>query len=98
MRSRRARKSVEQWSKLVDQFDSSTDTMEQFCQQQDLAMSTFQRWRSTLHRSKDLSSDKQVTSFTQVTNPTTTPSTAPSVVTLKVGTLITVTIHSAEPV
>ena len=58
MRSRRARKSVEQWSKLVDQFDSSTDSMEQFCQQQDLAMSTFQRWRSTLELSKDLRVDE----------------------------------------
>ena len=98
MRSRRARKSVEQWSKLVDQFDSSTDTMEQFCQQQDLAMSTFQRWRSTLHRSKDLSVDEKASSFTQVLAPTTTHSTEPSVVTLKIGALITVTIHSAEPV
>ena len=96
MQSRRARKSVEQWSKLVDLFDNSTDSMEQFCQQQDLAMSTFQHWRSTLHRSKDLSGDKQVSSFTQVTSPTTTQSTAPSVVTLKVGTSITLTIHSTE--
>ena len=54
MRTRRARKSFEKWSELVEQFDCSNDSMERFCQQQDLAMSTFQRWRSTIRRSKTL--------------------------------------------
>ena len=37
MRTRRARKSIEQWSELVEQFDCGSDSMELFCQQQDLA-------------------------------------------------------------
>ena len=58
MRTRRARKSFEQWSELVEQFDCSNDSMERFCEQQDLALSTFQRWRSTIHKSKALGTSK----------------------------------------
>ena len=38
MRTRRARKSFEQWSELIEQFDCSNDSMERFCQHQDLAV------------------------------------------------------------
>ena len=98
MATRRSRKSVEQWSELVDQFDSSGDSMEQFCQQQNLAMSTFQRWRSTIHRSKELGRAEAVSGFTRVRNPSVISPPPPSAVTLQIGTLITLTIHTAESV
>ena len=101
MPTRRARKSVEQWSELVDRFDSSSDSIEQFCQQQNLALSTFQRWRSTIHRSKGLGSAEAVSGFTRVTIPSVIPPATPSVpatVKLQIGTSITVTIHTAESI
>jgi len=98
MQSRRARKSIEQWSALVDQFDSSTDSMEQFCEQQNLAMSTFQRWRNTILRSKEIGSTQSTPEFAQVTSPKPTPTKTPSAVTLQIGTSITVMIHTPESV
>ena len=102
MRTRRARKTVEQWSELVERFDCSNDSMEQFCEQQDLAMSTFQRWRSTIHRSKALRTSETPSEFTRVvTSPATKPTpltSIPLAVTVQVGTSITLTIHTTEPV
>ena len=45
MQSRRARKSYEQWAELAAD-DTSGFTMEAFCLHKNLAMSTFQRWRT----------------------------------------------------
>ena len=102
MRTRRARKTVEHWSELVERFDCSNDSMEQFCEQQDLAMSTFQRWRSTIHRSKVLRTSESPSEFTRaVTSPSTTPSSVvsiPPAITVQIGTSITLTIHTTEPV
>jgi len=100
MRTRRARKSVEQWSELVEQFDSSDDSMERFCQRQDLAISTFQRWRSTIHRSKALGSSDTPSEFTRVTAPPASKPISPTsmlpTITVRVGTAITLTIQTAE--
>ena len=90
--------SIEQWTELVDQFERSDDSMEQFCQQQDLAMSTFQRWRSTINRSKDLSKREVTSGFTRVQTSPAIPASTPSTVTLQIGTSITVTISTAESV
>ena len=98
MQTRRARKSAEHWIELVDQFDSSDDSMEQFCRQQDLALSTFQRWRSTIYRSRDLSKEDQTPAFTEMRRPGSKSSIFPSAVTLQIGASITVTIHSAESI
>ena len=102
MRTRRARKTVEQWSELVERFDCSNDSMEQFCEQQDLAMSTFQRWRSTIHRSKVLRTSESPSEFTRaVTSRATKPASVvsiPPAITVQVGTSITLTIHTTEPV
>ena len=96
MQSRRARKSAEQWNELVDQFDSSGDSMEGFCEQQNLAKSTFQRWRSIIRRSKILDPREPGSAFTQVTSAAAPRATTPTVVTLQIGGLITVTIQTAE--
>ena len=100
MRTRRVRKSAEQWSELVEQFDCSDDSMECFCQQQDLALSTFQRWRSTIHRSKTLGSSDTASEFTRVTTPPasmrTSPASMPPTITVQFGTAVTLTIQTAE--
>ena len=102
MRTRRARKSIEQWSELVEQFDCGNDPMERFCQQQDLAMSTFQRWRSTIHRSKVLRTSETPSEFTRVvTSPATKPTpltSIPPAITVQVGTSITLTIRATESI
>ena len=102
VRTRRARKSIEQWSELVEQFDCGSDSMERFCQQQDLAMSTFQRWRSTIRRSKTLGTGETPSGFTRVMPPPAikpTPlASIPPAITVQVGTSITLTIHTTESV
>ena len=102
MRTRRARKSFEKWSELVEQFDCSNDSMERFCEQQDLALSTFQRWRSTIHKSKALGTSETPSGFTQVMPPPVikpTPlASIPPAITVQVGTSITLTIHTKESV
>ena len=76
--------------------------MELFCQQQDLAMSTFQRWRSTIHRSKALGTSETPSGFTRVMPPPAikpTPlASIPPAITVQVGTSITLTIHTTESV
>ena len=96
MQTRRVRKSAEQWSELVDQFDSSEDSMESFCQRQNVAMSTFQRWRSMIRRSKNLDTHDPDPAFTRVTGAAAPRATIPTVVTLQIGGLITVTIQTEE--
>ena len=102
MWTRRARKSIEQWSELVEQFDCSNDSMERFCQQQDLSVSTFQRWRSTIHQSKTLGTIETASEFTRVMTPPPKKPTSlakiPPAMTVQVGTSITLTIHSTESV
>lgn len=95
MHSRRARKSYDQWSALVVEYDSSTFTMEEFCQRNDLALSTFQRWRSTIHRADSVNVDAE-SGFTRIT--ATTPLEAPSSVTLQIGRSITMTIHTTDAI
>jgi len=44
----RIRRSIVEWRKLCARFEQSGQTMEQFCAQQGLALSTFSRWRQKL--------------------------------------------------
>ena len=96
MQSRRARKSYEQWAELVAEYDNSGFTMEAFCLHKNLAMSTFQRWRNTIHRTNFVKHGDVASAFTQVTPiPTETP-VPPSAITLQIGRSITVTIQTTE--
>ena len=47
---RRSRRSLEQWRELLDRFEYSGQTQEQFCAEHHLALSTFDRWRKRLCR------------------------------------------------
>jgi hypothetical protein len=47
---RRNRRNAEQWSGLLDRFEQSGQTLEQFCAEHDLGLSTFGRWRKRLRR------------------------------------------------
>jgi transposase-like protein len=47
-RPRRIRRSKDQWRELFARFEQSGQTIEQFCAQQGLALSTFSRWRQRL--------------------------------------------------
>ena len=46
--TRRIRRSREQWRDLLDRFERSDQTQEQYCVEQDLGLSTFGRWRKRL--------------------------------------------------
>lgn len=47
---RRSRRNADQWRELLDRFDRSGQTREQFCTAHDLGLSTFGRWRKRLCR------------------------------------------------
>ena len=47
---RRHRRTLEQWRELLDCFEHSGQTQEQFCTAHDLGLSTFGRWRKRLRR------------------------------------------------
>jgi len=44
----RIRRSKDEWRKLFARFEQSGQSIEQFCAQQGLALSTFSRWRQRL--------------------------------------------------
>lgn len=98
MQSRRARKSLEQWTELVDQFDSGDHSMDQFCQHEQLAMSTFQRWRSMIHKSREFGRNDTPSGFARVTSSAATSTTVSPSVTLQIGSSITLTIHTPESI
>lgn len=45
---RRVRRSIDEWRELIARFEQSGQTIKQFCAQQGLALSTFNRWRHRL--------------------------------------------------
>lgn len=47
---RRNRRNADQWRELLDRFERSGQTQEQFCAAHDLVLSTFGRWRKRLRR------------------------------------------------
>ena len=47
-RPRRIRRSKDEWREVFTRFEQSGQTIEQFCAQQGLALSTFSRWRQRL--------------------------------------------------
>ena len=48
--ARRSWRSLEQWRELLDRFNRSGQTQEQFCAEHHLGLSTFGRWRKRLRR------------------------------------------------
>ena len=53
---RRHRRNGDQWRELLDRFDRSGQTQEQFCAAHDLGLSTFSRWRKRLRRQSPMGS------------------------------------------
>jgi hypothetical protein len=53
---RRIRRNPEQWHELLDRFEHSGQTREQFCAEQGLGLSTFGRWRQRLREGRASSS------------------------------------------
>ena len=49
---RQIRRGPEQWRELLERFDHSGQTQEQFCAEQGLGLSTFGRWRKRLRWQK----------------------------------------------
>jgi hypothetical protein len=47
-RGRRARRSREEWRALLERFEHSGQSREQFCHEQGLTLSSFARWRRML--------------------------------------------------
>jgi len=50
--ARRNRRSADQWRELLDRFNRSGQTQEQFCTAHDLGRSTFSRWRKRLRQQR----------------------------------------------
>jgi hypothetical protein len=46
--TRRPRRDKKQWTEISKRFDSSGLSTREFCQREDLALSSFQRWRRRL--------------------------------------------------
>ncbi len=46
MKQRRARQSADEWARLITRFETSGLSAAEFCQQEDLSLATFRRWRS----------------------------------------------------
>ena len=47
-KSRRPRRDKQQWTEIFKRFDSSGLSTREFCRREDLALSSFQRWRRRL--------------------------------------------------
>ena len=53
----RIRRSAEQWRELLNRFEHSGQTREQFCTEQGLALSSFTRWRGKLRQQRPAVAD-----------------------------------------
>ena len=95
MKQRRARQSADEWARLITRFEKSGLSPVEFCQQEDLSLATFRRWRS---RSTTRSPQKSATASSDfiAVKPAATESLQPSPVSsiqLQIGPSITLTIR-----
>jgi hypothetical protein len=65
-RRRRQRRSPSEWAALIRRFENSSVTVLEFCVQQDLGLSTFNRWRNRFRRELDGASGSEVMSFVRL--------------------------------
>ena len=80
----RIRRNPEQWRELLDRFERSGQTQEQFCAAQDLGLSTFGRWRKRLCRQSPMASSDAL--FVELEQDTPAPSVQSWDVELQLGT------------
>jgi len=66
MINRRPRKTPEQWKSIVSDFEASGQHIDQFCQLNDIAPVTLQKWR---RRFSESGSKKTKPAFTQIAPP-----------------------------
>lgn len=100
MRTHRPRQSAAQWASIIDQFNRSDLTVEAFCEQRNIAKSTFCKWKHKFRTQPNSSSTaiatvpafKEVQPIKQKTDEESASLT--SVVTLKLGAGVILTIHS----
>ena len=67
----RVRRSQDQWRELLNEFADSSLTREQFCQDRNLALSTFDYWRRKLKREASAVQDEAI--FVELTPDKTLP-------------------------
>ena len=65
-RRRRQRRSPSEWAALLRQFENSGLTVREFCVQQDLGLSTFNRWRNRLRGELDETSGSEAIPFVRL--------------------------------
>lgn len=65
-RRRRQRRSPSEWAALFRQFENSGLTVREFCVQQDLGLSTFNRWRNRLRGELDGASGSEAMPFVRL--------------------------------
>lgn len=96
MSTRRPRKTAKQWEKLIEQQGTSGLSIAEFCQQRDVALSTFNKW----YRKFKLRSTPEKSAFKQVKTPEPAEAKRPapplSIISLQVGSDILLTIRSGE--
>jgi putative transposase len=81
---RRSRRNADQWRELLDRFNQSGQTQEQFCTEHYLGLSTFGRWRKRLRRQLPMASSDAL--FVELEQNTPAPSVQSWDVELQLGT------------
>jgi len=97
MKTNRPRQNAEQWAKIIEQFNHSDLSVKAFCDQNDLALSSFHKW----HRKMRLQNNDTPTAFKQITatapnHRTDLPTSNNTIVTLNISDNMVLTIQSGN--
>ena len=95
------RRNKDQWAALIEQQSNSGKTIKAFCQDNDIALASFGKWKHKLSNKRALhSNDSKYDGFTPVqvvdSKDQCSPAKPSTTVTLTLGSNITVTIQSSE--
>jgi len=98
MRKMRPRLSKEQWASIIEQQIQSELSIELFCQERDIGLASFAKWKRRLSSTnKPSTSSHQASEFKQVRLAEPTEQLATSTITLTLSTGMTLTITNANP-
>lgn len=102
MKKMRPRKNRDQWAAVIKQQSQSGLSVEAFCEQQDIGLASFAKWRKRLRdaASKPLHKKSSKSGFepVQLIEPTEPERQAPTSVSVSIGANITLTIQTTGSV
>jgi len=97
MRKMRPRMGKEQWASIIEQQSESELSIEVFCQERDIGLASFAKWKRRLSSAgKPSASSQQSSDFKQVHLAEPTEQLVTSTVTLTLGVGMTLTITNAN--